>query len=255
MPASSSPTPWRVAVVMPCYNEAARLDLPRLVAALSPRPWLHLLLVDDGSTDGTVQVQEAVAAAAPVGQVRLLALPRNGGKAEAVRQGLLHLLDQGRWDAVGFFDADLATPLEAVDVLLAALGEDPRREVAMGARVRLLGRQIEREAARHYGGRMIATLISLALDLPIYDSQCGAKLLRVTPATATLLDRPFESRWLFDVELLSRWLHAHAQGAWEHGLVEVPLRAWVEPGGSKVRLADALRAPLEVARIGWRHRR
>lgn len=255
MPALPADTAARVGIVMPCYNEAARLEVPRLLAALRPRPWLHLLLVDDGSTDGTAQVLQAAMDQAPPGQVSRLALPGNVGKGEAVRQGLVHLWDRGGFAALGFFDADLATPLEAVDDLLAALQQDPRREVALGARVRLLGRRVEREAGRHYGGRVLATLISVALGLPVYDSQCGAKLLRVTPGLPALLARPFASRWLFDVELLSRWMRAHAEGAWEQGLVEVPLQTWVEPGGSKVGLADALRAPLEVARIGWRHRR
>ena len=244
-----------VGLVMPCFNEAARLDPAGLCEALRVRPWLHLLVVDDGSTDATPSRLEALREAAPPGQVSILTLERNQGKAEAVRRGLLTLLARGGFDALGFWDADLSTPLSAVDRLWGALAEDPRRELVLGSRVRLLGRPVERRALRHYGGRVIATLISLGLDLPVYDSQCGAKLLAVTPGLPSLLERPFSSRWLFDMELLSRWLHAHPGDAWVHGLYEVPLPTWVHATGSKLAPVDALRAPLDVLAISLRHRR
>ena len=107
---------------------------------------------------------------------------------------------------VGFFDADLATPLGAIDDFLAVLRDRPEVEFVLGSRVMLMGRDIRRKATRHYFGRVFATAVSHALDLPVYDTQCGAKILRANAATATLFDPPFRSPWIFDVELIARYL-------------------------------------------------
>ena len=114
---------------------------------------------------------------------------------------------RGRPALVGFFDADLSTPLGAVDDFLAVFRD------AAGRRVRpRVSRDADgprRQTARprgHYLGRVFATAVSHALDLPVYDTQCGAKMLRVTPDTATLFAAPFRSPWIFDVELIARYL-------------------------------------------------
>ena len=127
----------------------------------------------------------------------------------------------------------------------------------MGSRVQLLGRAINRKSARHYLGRIFATCASLSLGLPVYDTQCGAKLFRRTQALAEALREPFSSRWAFDVELLARLIRPCA------GILAIPVaRIWEEPlltwtdvPGSKMRLAAALWTALELARIGWKLRR
>ena len=122
-----------------------------------------------------------------------------------MRAGVLAGLAQ-RATLVGFFDADLATPLGTIDDFLAVLRTRPDVEFVLGSRVMLMGRDIRRKATRHYVGRVFATAVSLALDLPVYDTQCGAKVLRANAATATLFDTPFRSPWIFDVELIARYL-------------------------------------------------
>lgn len=238
----------RTLLVIPAWNEAGRLDPPAFRQALEANPGLEFLFVDDGSTDGTGAVLERIAAATPE-RVGVMRLPVNRGKGEAVRRGLQNAVER-RFDLAGYWDADLATPLEELSGLREPLQRDPRIQVVLGSRVRLLGRSIERRALRHYLGRVFATTVSLALRAPVYDTQCGAKLFRVTAALEAALARPFRSRWVFDVELLGR-IGKQVQGGLGTIAVEVPLGRWRDVAGSRVRWSAFVRAPAEIARIWW----
>jgi glycosyltransferase involved in cell wall biosynthesis len=240
--------PPALILVVPCFNEAERLAEAPWVAWLDAEPDVNLLFVDDGSADGTGPILAGWAARHP--RVSTLTLPTNRGKAEAVRAGLLAAFGRGA-PIAGYWDADLATPLSAVARLRAALSRDPELWVALGSRVALLGAHIERSAARHYLGRVAATLASWVLNLVVYDTQCGAKLLRDAPAVRAALGAPWRTTWTFDVELLGRLLDAPGGGP--RRLVEVPVPAWRDVRGSKVGWRDVLRAPLELWTI-WRHR-
>src|SRR5579875_2021639 len=179
-----------VCLVIPCFNEAARLNISAFEAFLSGSSGTRLLFVDDGSNDGT---------AAVLGQLckrfeqstKILRSEQNRGKAEAVRRGILYALDSYKVRLIGYWDADLATPLDTLGRFECVLNERPGTEMVFGSRVKLLGRHVERRASRHYLGRVFATVVSTLLRLPIYDSQCGAKLFRVTPELRTIFSQPF----------------------------------------------------------------
>jgi putative flippase GtrA len=147
---------------------------------------------------------------------------------------------------VGYWDADLATPLAAVPEFVRVLSENPGVDIVLGARVLLLGRRIDRKPLRHYLGRVFATAASLTLRLPVYDTQCGAKLLRAGPSTRALFEQPFGSRWIFDVEMLARYL---SHGGTIDGLYEQTISRWADIGGSKVKPIDFLRAFREMIAI------
>ena len=239
-----------LALVVPCYNEAARLDADAFVRFASTHPDVQLVMVDDGSTDGTRAALERMREAAP-DSVTVVQQPSRRGKAEAVRAGILAGLSREP-AIVGFFDADLATPLTAVDDFLAVLRTRPAVEFVLGARVMLMGRDIKRKAARHYLGRVFATAVSLALDLPVYDTQCGAKMLRVTPDTATLFAAPFRSPWIFDVELIARFLQlpvGPGEPARRDRLYELAVPVWHDKPGSKLRWYDFARAVIDLGYI------
>lgn len=240
-------------LVIPCFNEEARLPVSAFTEFLSTVD-VTVVFVNDGSSDGTARTIAKIESQSP-GQVSVLSLTVNRGKAEAVRAGLRHAIDLGA-DLVGYADADLATPLEEVARVRATLAESPA-SIAMGCRVALLGARIERTPFRHYCGRVFATGASLVLRLPVYDTQCGAKWLRVSGELRAALIDPFISRWAFDVELLGRLL-AGAPGVEPlppTAIVEVPLRRWSHVAGSKLRFGAMVRACADLARIGHDLRR
>ncbi len=239
----------RCTIVIPCYNEADRLDAEAFRRFVRRDDRSHLLMVNDGSTDATRELLESLRAWAP-DRVSLHDLPQNVGKAEAVRRGILRALTE-RPDFVGFLDADLATPLETAADLCRVMEDDPRVQIVLGSRVRLLGRRIERRPARHYLGRLFATAASCVLGLPVYDTQCGAKMFRAGTEIALLFDEPFRTNWIFDVELLARFVEArYVSGEPAEGAIfEFPLTDWRDVAGSKLKPWDFFKAAFELAAI------
>jgi len=241
-------------IVVPCYNEAKRLRVDVFRDYLRNHPGTTFLFVDDGSKDATLSVLQSVKDSMP-DQVEVFPLPKNSGKGEAVRQGLQQAVKLRSSDYVGYWDADLATPLDAIEDLQGILTAQPAIRIVMGSRVRLLGRHIERKAARHYLGRVFATFASLTLRLPVYDTQCGAKILRVTPDLETLLAQPFCSRWIFDVELIARFAQLYPTASGDpKWIYEFPLHVWEDIDGSKVKAFDFVRAARDLLEIRSRYR-
>ena len=231
----------RLAIIIPAWNEAERLQDRAFLDFIARQDVVDLRFVDDGSTDQTPARLEAIRQQVP-NRIVVQRLAQNVGKGEAVRLGLRAALDDG-YSMVGYLDADLAAPLDTALLLHGTLLADPALAIVLGSRIKLLGWRIRRSERRHYLGRIFATCASLTLSLAVYDTQCGAKALRAGPATDAALAAPFLSRWLFDVELLARLRDA---GAAMH---ELPLPVWEDPGGSSVRVRDFLRAPTELWRI------
>jgi dolichyl-phosphate beta-glucosyltransferase len=233
------PDARRTWVVVPCFNEAERLDRAAFEAVLEGVGAPFILFVDDGSTDGTAARLDEIAGRHP-GRCGVIRCGRNSGKAEAVRTGMRAALDDGA-EMVAYWDADLATPLHHVAEFNDIIARRPGVDVVMGARVRMMGRCIDRSGVRHLIGRGYATVASIVLALPVYDTQCGAKMFRASAALATALERPFRSRWSFDVELLQRLQRAWGDRGMDR-ILEVPLPEWRDVGQSKVSLVAGGRA-------------
>ena len=245
-----------VRIAVPCFNEERRLPIARFREFLATQPDVGFVFVDDGSTDGTRELLGELAESAPE-RVRLLSFGANRGKAEAVRRGVLEALE-GAPRFVGYWDADLATPLESIALLRGVLETHPACEIAMAARVHLLGRRIQRSPVRHYLGRLSATSIALVLGMRVYDTQCGAKLFRNGPGLRKLFEEPFLSGWIFDVEILARRIaQGRAGGSRPAGevIVECPLPEWTDVSGSKLRPGAYLRSVADLLRIRRRYLR
>jgi glycosyltransferase involved in cell wall biosynthesis len=226
--------------VVPCYNEERRLDRAAFLALSRS---VRLLFVDDGSSDGTRRVLEELAARS--GCIKVLDLPQNEGKSEAVRQGLiLALADDPPPAIVGYLDADLATPAREILRIITALEADDRLMAVLGSRVARLGSRIVRRTHRHYLGRVYATAASAALGIAVYDTQCGAKAFRVGETFRKAIESPFRSAWSFDVLLIERLLDGvdGCPGLPLASLMELPLEEWSDVPGSTMQLAGSLAA-------------
>jgi dolichyl-phosphate beta-glucosyltransferase len=234
-------------IVVPCYNEARRLDVSAF-EAWGTSSAFDLLFVDDGSSDETAAVLDALCRRMP-GSACWLSLPRNQGKAEAVRLGMQRALDMGA-SVTGYLDADLATSLNEMARILKML-EELDKQVALASRIRMLGVDIKRLTMRHYLGRVFANVAAWALQMPVYDTQCGAKAFVRSRALEAALAEPFLSRWAFDVELLGRLAvgEPDVRGVAEDEFVEVPLRRWHDIPGYHWRFHDLAKMGLDLLRI------
>lgn len=239
----------KICVIVPCYNEASRIRLDVFRDFLREQDYIDFCFVNDGSRDNTSEILHYAVERCPE-RFLLVDNVDNCGKAEAVRCGMLHVASLGRYDLVGFLDADLATPLEDIHLLVDAMRKQPELVMAMGARLKRLGANVQRKAYRHYMGRVFATVVSLLFRMPVYDSQCGAKLFRVSLVPRVFQDT-FSSRWLFDVEILLRVRRLYPD--YERVVCEVPLRTWIEQGDSRIRFSHLLKMPWELFQIYSRY--
>lgn len=246
----------RAVVVVPCFNEAKRLPVQAFHDFLAQTSDVTFVFVDDGSTDDTPQILEQLRQRHPR-NICTLRLGANVGKAEAVRRGMRAALRR-QPTFVGYWDADLSTPLDAILRFVEVMQARPAVNLVMGSRIALLGRDIRRSTVRHLTGRVFATAASLVLRLPVYDTQCGAKLFRKSPSLRTLLSQRFRARWVFDVEILARMVSIadHSTTDVPHPQIyEYPLEQWHDVGGSRLQVIDFVVAGLDLAAIYWRYMR
>jgi len=227
-----------ITIVVPCYNEEKRLKTSLFEAfACSEK---RFLFVDDGSSDQTVSVLKKMAGNSDF--IDYHEMPKNGGKAEAVREGMLRALElnpNSVW--IAFFDADMATPLWEIDNMLKYQETFyPSAQAIWGSRLYRLGGRIIRSAVRHYVSRIFATFAYTLLNVDTYDSQCGAKIFKAT-CVKKLFTEPFLSKWIFDLELLLR--------GGQELVVEYPLQRWEDVAGSKIGLSESFRVFRDLMRV------
>jgi glycosyltransferase involved in cell wall biosynthesis len=231
-----------ISIIIPAFNEEQRLGptLERIRSYLEERRWdrAEILVVDDGSTDATVEVAQKVGD--KDSRVRLLRNPGNRGKGYSVRHGMLEAT--AGW--LLFTDADLSAPIEELDKLLIAVRKQGV-EVAIGSRAvdrSLIG--VRQSAFRENAGRLFNLFMRLATGLPFWDTQCGFKLFE-REAARRVFRRQRLTGFGFDVEVL---FIARLLG---YGIVEVPVR-WDHAPGTKVSMVrDSLRMFTDLARIRW----
>lgn len=234
-----------VMLVVPCFNEAERWKADYWRELVQPGQ-LDVLFVDDGSTDETRAVVQATADETGA---NVLVLPRNGGKAEAVRRGLIEAWSSER-NHVGYLDADGAFPAaevrRMVDDASELLHDGGGFDAVWSARILMAGREIERKQSRHYIGRVLTTLVAPWHGYAIYDTQSGFKVFQRSSVLRRCLDDPFETRWFPDIELLIRW---HRICGSRMRIWEDPVTGWHDVAGSKMTSSQYRRIVVDLSRL------
>lgn len=218
-------------IVVPCYNEGIGISIEEYSHFLDNNTNTTICFVNDGSTDNTMDLLH-VLKEKHNNQIHILSLAKNSGKAEAVRAGINYCNENFDYQNIGYLDADLATTLEEFMAVSHYLKDDI--VFCFGSRIRKIGSTIIRENSRFLIGRIIATFISNILDLKVYDTQCGCKVF-TKEISIQLFQKPFISKWLFDVELFFRMIHLFGKEKAILKMHEVPLKSWIEKGNSKVK--------------------
>jgi len=235
-----------LSVIVPCFNEATRLSISDFRNALDSYFFLYLTFVDDGSSDNTSEI--LTSEFHDHHRVQILSLPRNRGKGEAVRLGLLHSL-ASQHQFAGFLDADLSTSIGEI-VRLGSILKSSNYQAVIGSRVSLMGHRVTRSFGRHYLGRVFATMTTLITKVDAYDTQCGAKVFRLDKQFESLISKPFISRWCFDIELLIRLGQIRP-----NCVLEEPLREWFTHGGSTLTLLGKASSLVDLLRIKRHYKR
>jgi dolichyl-phosphate beta-glucosyltransferase len=238
-------------ISIPCFRESARLPsfLDALCKELSCVPFkASIVIVDDGSgypeDASTRSIVDEFRAKYPEIIAEPVFLKRNLGKGGAVYAGWKTSLHNSAPDLLCFVDADGAVSAPEVGRLIEELLADKnhRWDALFGSRIKLLGSTVDRQATRHYVGRVFATFVTLLTGIGIYDSQCGLKVIR-TSAFAAIEKHLKETRFVFDVELTLLLLK------YGFKIREVPVN-WKEVPGSKVSLVrDSIRMFSGILRI------
>lgn len=245
---ASNPSIWkhdRTSIIIPCYNEANRLHLEVFLNFARKNPKISFVFVDDGSKDLTISLLCGAMAALP-DQVDILTMARNAGKAEAVRHGLKFAAERGD-KYIAFLDADLATPLNAINDFISVADRLDNIDVVFGSRAGGLGRRVYRDIHRKLISLICASMGRLATGLALKDTQCGAKLFRNTEHLIKCLDTPFTAGWLFDVELFLRISNPNKQE--RKNFFEYPVLEWTEIPGSNIKFSDVIKGGLKMTSL------
>lgn len=232
------------AIVIPCYNEFARLPVDSFIDHLVLHPDHAFIFVNDGSTDLTIELFEKIKSTC--NNAYFVDLKNNIGKAEAVRAGMAYGTKEISSTFYGYIDADLATPLSFIEVMEAVLAQEKNLDMVFGSRELAAKDAVERKTFRHVAGRLVSGMLNWALTKKYHDTQCGAKLFS-TKAATYIFEKPFTTTWIFDVEIIKRLETNPDFGS--QVIKEIPVNQWKDVGNSKVSTFYFFRLLGEVMRV------
>ncbi|WP_298473830.1 response regulator [uncultured Maribacter sp.] len=239
-----------VGVVIPCYNEEERLSGVEFKDFAHRNLGYHLCFVNDGSTDNTLEVLQELRKGHE-NTISIYDCEKNGGKAEAVRQGVLHLAKDPQLDYIGYLDADLSTDFRDFDDLVKTL-QNSDFKIVSGSRMSRMGANITKESARKIISMTINLIIRTILGMPFNDTQCGAKIMD-KDIIENMFTKKFITRWLFDVEIFMRMRKHYGKKNVQSLICEQPLKRWVHADGSKLSMKDSVKIVGQLAKIAFHY--
>jgi glycosyltransferase involved in cell wall biosynthesis len=230
-------------LIIPCFNEATRLAHADYWKYLQDHGFF-LIFVNDGSTDSTTETIENLG----LQNKEIIKLDRNQGKANALRQGMFYALANLESNStIAMIDADGAFRCEEI-VRLEELAKEKFEsgfEALFSSRVKLAGRDINRNPLRHTIGRLISSLFAITGWRLPYDTQSGLKVFKPSAALKNTLSQPFNTRWFMEIELIVRMNKKnHKFSIWEE-----PLAYWSETRGSKVLSIKSVSIVFQIIKL------
>lgn len=241
-----------VGVVIPCYNEQERFLSKEFLDYIDKNSGYHLCFVNDGSKDKTLEVLHDLQKGRE-DFITVYDCEKNGGKAEAVRLGMLHMAKKEDLDYIGFLDADLSTDLSDFDDLVKTI-EDSDFKIVSGSRISRMGANITKESARKIISLTINFIIRKILKMDFKDTQCGAKIFS-KDVIGIAFDEKFVTQWIFDVEIFKRMSQHFGLKKAKTMLCEQPLKRWIHADGSKLSMKDSVKIIFQLAQIAWVYRK
>jgi glycosyltransferase involved in cell wall biosynthesis len=241
-----------VGVVIPCYNEEDRLLSTAFLNFIDKNSGYHLCFVNDGSKDNTLQILNKLKEGRE-DFITVYDCEKNGGKAEAVRLGMLHMVDHKDLDYIGFLDADLSTDLTDFDELVTTI-ENSDYKIVSGSRISRMGANITKESARKIISLTVNFIIRKILSMDFKDTQCGAKIFHKDVINICFRDK-FITQWIFDVEIFKRVTHYFGLERAKEILCEKPLKRWIHADGSKLSMKDSVKIIGQLGQIAWSYRK
>jgi CheY-like chemotaxis protein len=240
-----------VGIVIPCYNEEKRLNGKDFIDYIDRNAGYHLCFVNDGSTDNTLAILKSLSKSRE-DFITVYDCAENGGKAEAVRRGMLHMAKRDDLDYIGFLDADLSTSLSDFDDLVAAI-ESSKYKIVSGSRISRMGADIDKEPARELISLAINFIIRRILKMNFNDTQCGAKVFH-RDVVHISFDKKFISKWIFDIEIYRRITLYFGLKKARKLVCEQPLKRWIHAEGSKLSMKDSIKIIGQLLQISWHYR-
>lgn len=237
----------RYAIIVPCFNEETRFPFGGFLDFARLHPEVLLCFVNDGSNDKTLSVLRGIQAECAE-NICVYAMKKNGGKSEAVRQGMLYVHRRFKVELLGFLDADLATKPEEWLQMAHYRDQYPQFGAIIGSRIQRLGANINRDDSRSLFSGIVKLAIRIILNATFQDTQCGAKLFHRS-LVPFLFKKTFMTPWLFDVEIFLRLQKKFGRSSLQKGVLEYPLMHWTEVGDSRLKLSHTVKIPVQLMKL------
>lgn len=239
-----------IGIVIPCYNEEKRLLSADFIDFTNVNLGYHLCFVNDGSSDKTLEVLEQLRNGKE-DYISIYNCDKNGGKAEAVRLGMLHLANQTQFDYIGFLDANLSTNFDDFQDLADTI-YNSKYKLVFGSRIARMGADISKGFAGANFSKTVNFVIRKIIAMEINDTQCGAKIM-TKDLVKRIFRKKFVTKLLFDVEIFLRIKKIYGVEKTKKIILEKPLNRWIYVNESKLSNKDSLKIVGQTIQIAYHY--